>query len=73
MDEHIKAFAVEYGRILETVWYIRSTASLEVLSNYMNQILSANDRIAVVEAKDMWMRNLLIKGDSILEAWPKAA
>lgn len=73
MDDHIKLFAIQYGRILETVWYIQSNASLEDVFNYMNSILSLNDRIVVIEANDMWMRNLLIENGSIQEAWPLAA
>lgn len=73
MDAHIAKFAVEYGRILETVWYVRSGLSCEAVYNYMNSILSPNDRIIVVDAKDMWMRNLLLDIPSIQQAWAKAA
>lgn len=73
MDKHIHAYATEYGRILETVWYIRTPAALKDVYEYMNSILSKNDRIVVIEAKDMYMRNLLISVDSIQKAWPKAA
>lgn len=73
MDAHIRAFAAEYGRILETVWYIRSSATLEQVYEYMNRLLSLNDRIIVIEARNAWVRNLLIQIPSLQEAWAKAA
>lgn len=73
MDAHIRKFAMQYGRILETVWYVRSGASLKSVYDYMNAALSTNDRIIVVEANNAWVRNLLVQTPSLQEAWAKAA
>jgi hypothetical protein len=73
MDAHIQKFSVWYGRILETVWYVQSSASLQEVYDYMNAILSANDRIIVIEAEDAWMRNLLVDIPSLQRAWALAA
>ena len=69
MDEHIHSACFQYGRILETVWYIRSDWTLEQLYRHINAILSPNDRVAIVEAKDMWFRNLLVSIESLQGAW----
>jgi hypothetical protein len=73
MDRHIAAFAAEYGRILETVWYIRSSATLQQVYDYMNSKLSLNDRIMVIEARNAHVRNLLVPTENLQEAWAKAA
>lgn len=73
MDRHIRAFAAEYGRILETVWYVRSSATLQQVYTYLNQKLSLNDRIIVIEARNAWVRNLLVQTSSLQEAWLRAA
>ena len=73
MDKHIAAFSTMYGRILETVWYVQTSLPLEATYNYLNRILSENDRIIVVEANDAYVRNLLIQTPSLQQAWAKAA
>lgn len=73
MDRHIQAGCVKYGRVLETVWYIQSALPLPQMYEYLNRILSENDRIIVVDANDAFMRNLLVSIPSIQEAWALAA
>lgn len=73
VDKHIADFAVQYGRILETVWYVRSEASLKALYEHVNSILSENDRVIVIEARNAWVRNLLIQHESMQQAWALAA
>jgi len=73
MDKHIAAFSTMYGRILETVWYVQTSVPLEATYEYLNRILSNNDRIIVVEAKNAFMRNLLVNIPSIQKAWALAA
>lgn len=73
MDKHIGDLATEYGRILETVWYIRSSLPMSQLAERINAKLSLNDRLMVVEAKDAWVRNLLVPTPNLRQAWAKAA
>jgi hypothetical protein len=73
MDERIRSTCFQYGRILETVWYIRSAWTLEQMYQHINAILSPNDRVAIVEAEDMCFRNLLVSVASLQGAWSQAA
>ncbi|MGE0665753.1 MAG: hypothetical protein AB7O49_04255 [Sphingomonadales bacterium] len=69
MDAHIKRAGWAYGRILETVWYIGTTATTKQVYEHINAILSTNDRVIVVKATDAWFRNLLVSDDSLQKAW----
>lgn len=73
IDKHIEAGSALYGRILETVWYVQSAMNVKQLYDYVNSILSANDRLIVVEVGDGWVRNLLVDTPSLQGAWAKAA
>tara|TARA_R110002110_G_scaffold196337_1_gene406122 strand:- start:224 stop:514 length:291 start_codon:yes stop_codon:yes gene_type:complete len=71
MDAHLKAcpFCVNYGRLLETVWYFRGNTSTNDLFNYVSKILSQNDRLLVVEGAEATFNNLLIDDQAIVNAW----
>ena len=74
MDAHIRNSGAEKtGRILETVWYIKTPSSMQAVYKYVNRILSTNDRVIVVEASDMMMRNLLVQHSAIQNVWAEAA
>lgn len=73
MDRHIRAlFGATVHRVLETVWFIRTGLTEQQLYAYLNQKLSANDRILVIEATDAMMRNLLVPSYLIQNAWVDA-
>lgn len=64
MDKHIKAIkGVVAGRLLETVWLIRCSATIDVLTNYLRQKLSPNDSLIVVHGAAARFQNTL-PGDS---------
>lgn len=69
MDAHVKTSGWANGRILETVWYIGTSASQRQVYDHFNSILSANDRLIVVTAANATWRNLLINDKSLLDAW----
>lgn len=71
MDQHIKNSGWAYGRLLETVWYVGANATLKGVYDYVNSILSANDRVLVIEASNAHFRNLLVSDESIQTAWQK--
>lgn len=73
MDKHMEKAGWARGRILETVWYVGTTHTLQQVAEYVNDILSQNDRLMVVPASDIRYRNLLIKGESVVQAFASNA
>jgi hypothetical protein len=69
MDKHMESAGWTRGRILETVWYVGSSASQNSVYNHINLILSSNDRLIVIKAESAAFRNLLIADKSLIEAW----
>jgi hypothetical protein len=69
MDEHLKKLGKCVHRVLETVWYVHSAGTKEAIYNYVNGFVSANDRVLVIEAKDCYMRNLLVPIESVQNCW----
>jgi len=69
VDDLLESLGATRGRILETVWYVGWNGSCETLANAVNGILSANDQFVVVEAREMFWRNLLITDESLRESW----
>ena len=70
MDKHMEKAGWTRGRVLETVWYVGATQTLKEVFAYVDSILTGNDRLIVIEAKDAHMRNLLITNESLQENWP---
>lgn len=73
MDKHLHAATEAYGRILETVWYARTDKTTKEVYDYVDRILSANDRLIVARSSDAWFRNLLVNQPSLQQAWSLAA
>lgn len=71
MDAHLKKGGYGRGRILETVWFVKANADLDTVFNYVNSILSPNDRLIVILAENAMFRNLLIPNKILVDAWPK--
>ena len=69
MDAHLKKLGQCVHRVLETVWYVRSGKTREELYNYVNGILSNNDRVLVIEASNCNFRNLLVSNQAVLNCW----
>jgi hypothetical protein len=68
MDQHLFPIAGVYGRLLETVWYLTYEGNAEQLLDYLDQALGLEDRVLVVEIASGAWRNLLVPGDSLMEA-----
>ena len=73
MDKHMESAGWARGRILETVWYVGSTMNREAVFNHINSILSTDDRLIVVEAREATFRNLLVTDKSFQDEWAKNA
>ena len=69
MDKHIRKLPCNVERVLETVWFIHTLWDKSSLYNYLNSILSQNDRVLLVEAEDAVMRNLLVPNQTIQNEW----
>lgn len=70
-DKHIKACpnCSQYGRILETVWFVQYDGTTKSLFGYLWQIMSPNDRLMVIEGKQALFQNLLINDADVIAAW----
>lgn len=70
MDKHISQVAGHYGRVLETVWYVGSSALTCVqLRDYLAQKLRDEDQLLVVECLEAAWQNLLINDESFRATW----
>jgi hypothetical protein len=70
MDEHLKKLGNCVVRVLETVWYVKTTKNADQLYEYANSLLSTNDRLLVVTASSATWRNLLPgSGDKVEQCW----
>ena len=69
MDKHIRKLPCNVERVLETVWFIHTLWDKWSLYNYLNAILSQNDRVLLVEAGDAVLRNLLVPTLTIQNEW----
>lgn len=71
MDKHIETAGWARARILETVWYIGTRDTHEKVYEHINSILSSNDQLIVIDAREAIFRNLLVSSQSLKEAWNK--
>lgn len=69
VDEALANLGAARGRILETVWYVGYSGSLETLFNAVDGLMTKNDQVAVIEASNMMYRNLLVTDNSIQANW----
>jgi hypothetical protein len=70
MDEHLRKLGGTYGRILETVWYVRSELHDHVtLRNYVAAILHPEDQLLVVDCYGAAWQNLLVADAAFKAAW----
>ncbi len=69
MDKHIRMGCHQYGRILETVWFIQASSTVEQLFAYLWKIMSPNDRLMVVEGNYAAFMNLLVVDQVVIDAW----
>ena len=69
MDVHLKKLGRCVHRVLETVWYVETSKSQTDLFSYVESVLSANDRILVIEASNCRWRNLLVADKAMQDCW----
>jgi hypothetical protein len=73
MDKHMQSAGWARGRILETVWYVGTSMPLNDVFQHVEQILSSNDRLFVVQGSEAKFRNLLINNADLVKAWHENA
>jgi hypothetical protein len=71
VDEALEKLGAARGRILETVWYVGYSGSLESLYSAVNSLMSANDQLFVTRCDEATWRNLLISDEWLLNAWKR--
>ena len=72
VQDHIgKAGFQEYAKILDDGWYIGTPHPLTEVHEYIMQIFSDNDRIALIEVKAAKLENLEEPVSEILEAFER--
>ena len=69
MDKHLEKSFSSRQRILETVWFVCSNKTTSQVFDYVNSILSNNDRLIVIEANSGVWRNLLGGDQTLLKKW----
>ncbi|MGF7172107.1 hypothetical protein FHS91_003812 [Sphingobium xanthum] len=69
MDKHMATAGWARGRVLETVWYVGTPMNLDAVFDHVNSILSNNDQLLVIDARNASFRNLLITDESLQQAW----
>jgi hypothetical protein len=70
MDHHVERMGHwSRGRILETVWYIGTSDSLETVYSHFDAALSSNDGLMVVQASEAMFRGLLVTSESVEQEW----
>lgn len=72
MDDHLKKLGPCVLRVLETVWYIKTNKTEAELYQYMNSILSPNDRVLIIAASNCTWTNLLVPDQTLQNCWNKA-
>ena len=62
MDAHLRALGPAFlrGRVLETVWYVAGPTTTARLKEYIRRILTPNDLLLVVEARNASWTKLLV-------------
>ena len=69
MDKHLKKLGKCVLRVLETVWYVRTTKTQSELFDYAGSILTQNDRLLVVSASNCEWHNLLVSDAELQNCW----
>lgn len=69
MDKHMEKAGWTRGQILETVWYVGTSADIDAVASYVQQILSSNDSLVVVSCLGGRFQNLLIPTPNLVNAW----
>jgi hypothetical protein len=73
MDTFLETLVEKRGRVLETVWWVDFPGTAAQLRDRVKTILGSEDLLLVIEAKSATWTNILVQGDSLIEAWKKAS
>lgn len=73
MDQHLEKLGGSRGRVLETVWWIDYAGTAAALRDHVKTILGTEDLLLVIEAKSAAWTSILLDGNSLVEAWKRAA
>lgn len=73
MDEAVSRLGANYGRVLETVWWLESSNTAVGIRDYLQSILGKEDLLLVIECKSAAWANLLVDTQTFKNAFTKAA
>jgi hypothetical protein len=73
MDEHLSRLTTARGRILETVWWVKSPGTAEQLRDQVATILGKEDLLLVVQAASAAWTKLLVPDVNFKQAFERAA
>lgn len=71
MDEHLSKIGTERGRLLETVWYVAYAGTEYQLRDRIKAILGEDDLLLVIDCKNAAWTNILLDGNSLVQAWAR--
>lgn len=69
MDKHLEKVTTTRGRVLETVWYLKYSGTVDQLRDRIRPILGKEDLLLVVEANNAAWTKLLVSEQSLVSAW----
>jgi hypothetical protein len=69
MDQHMNSAGWSRGRILETVWYVGTSNTLQEVYSHLKKKISDNDMLVVIKADSATWNKILIEDKSIIDAW----
>lgn len=58
-------------RVLESVWYVKSTSDLESVRNHIAQFIDGNDKLLVINASSACGQNIGSPWDIVVNTWSK--
>ncbi|MEW7007566.1 hypothetical protein [Lentilitoribacter sp. EG35] len=71
MDKYIGNITADAKRVLETVWWVKYHGTAEQLRDRILSLVSNNDRLLVIEAKDGAWYNVLVANNDLANSWNK--
>lgn len=73
MDQHLAKLAPNFGRVLETVWWVSYSGTAVDLRDRVRTILGKEDLLLVIDCKGAAWTKLLVDSEKLRQAWVQAA
>lgn len=72
MDDLLARVGAKRARVLETVWWVDYSGTDTQLRDHIQTILRKEDRLLVCACSSAAWQNLLVDGQSLVNAWKAA-